>query len=307
MALGISPLVDFAFKLILGSPEHAAVTIHFLNAILAGQPKITRVHILNPFLGKESELAKLSVLDILATDEHGRKLNIEIQTSLPMGMSQRLTYYASRLYVEQLTEGASYVELRPAITICVLTKSMFPQIPQLHLDFRLRENSGQLLNDDLQIHLLELPKLHVTAENVSSATPIEQWAFFLLNADKLTPEEIERLFPNSPLIEAAGVLKMIARTPEQQQFYDARLKFQLDEAARLEMARFEGRTEGRTEGRAEGEEKGRVKGELLGRVRLLLELLEIASPTAMELETYGQGQLAELADQLQSQLRSRGR
>ena len=53
MAIGISPTVDFAFKLMLGSPEHSGVTIHFLNAILNDQPKITHVEILNPFLGKD--------------------------------------------------------------------------------------------------------------------------------------------------------------------------------------------------------------------------------------------------------------
>ena len=90
MAIGISPLVDFAFKLLLGSPEHSGITIHFLNSILVGQPKITQVKFQNPFLDKESDDDKLSVLDILATDEHGRQLNIEMQTSLPAGMSQRL-------------------------------------------------------------------------------------------------------------------------------------------------------------------------------------------------------------------------
>ena len=80
MVIGISPLVDFAFKLMLGSPQHSGVTIHFLNSILGYQAKITHVEILNPFLGKESEDDKLSVLDILATDEHGRLLNIEMQT-----------------------------------------------------------------------------------------------------------------------------------------------------------------------------------------------------------------------------------
>ena len=78
---GISPLVDFAFKLMLGSPQHTGVTMHFLNSILTDQPTITQVKILNPFLGKDSVDDKLSVLDILATDEHGRLLNIEMQTS----------------------------------------------------------------------------------------------------------------------------------------------------------------------------------------------------------------------------------
>lgn len=51
-----NPLVDFAFKLVLGSPEHSGITIHFLNSILVGQPRITEVEILNPFLGKEFEM-----------------------------------------------------------------------------------------------------------------------------------------------------------------------------------------------------------------------------------------------------------
>jgi len=83
----------------LGSPDHTRVTVHFLNAILGNVPLITEVTILNPFLGKEFEDDKLSVLDILAKDEHGRILNIEMQTSLPAGISQRLTYYTASLYV----------------------------------------------------------------------------------------------------------------------------------------------------------------------------------------------------------------
>ena len=52
MAIGIDPTVDFAFKVLFGSPEHVRVTIHFLNAILGNQRRITRVEFLNRFLGK---------------------------------------------------------------------------------------------------------------------------------------------------------------------------------------------------------------------------------------------------------------
>jgi hypothetical protein len=90
MAIGISPTVDFAFKLLLGSPEHTSVTIHFLNAVLSDQPRITHVEILNPFLGKKTDEDKLSVLDVLARDEHGRMLNIEMQTTTAADLSQRL-------------------------------------------------------------------------------------------------------------------------------------------------------------------------------------------------------------------------
>ena len=60
-----------AFKLMLGSPEHTRVTIHFLNAILGSRVRITEVTIQNPFLGKNDEEDKLSVLDIRATGDSG--------------------------------------------------------------------------------------------------------------------------------------------------------------------------------------------------------------------------------------------
>ena len=298
MAIGISPTVDFAFKLMLGSPEHTGVTIHFLNSILDDQPRITRVEILNPFLGKESEDDKLSVLDILATDEHGRLLNIEMQTSLSAALTQRLAYYASCLYVSQLKEGSSYAVLRPAISICVLTQSMFPQIPALHLDFRLREKKGLILTDDLQIHLFELSKLQVTAQNVYNASPAERWAFFLRNAERLTRGDIGRLFPDKEMAEAAGVLEMISQTPEQRLLYDARLKFQRDEESRMQEALKRGIQEGRQEGRQEGV--------IVGRILLLQELLGVRPWAMDEFAGCNASQLAELEVQLKQQLRSRG-
>ena len=53
MSLGIDPKVDFAFKLVFGSPDHTRITIHFLNAILNLPDPITSVEILNPICGKD--------------------------------------------------------------------------------------------------------------------------------------------------------------------------------------------------------------------------------------------------------------
>jgi hypothetical protein len=70
-----------------------------------------------------------------------------------------------------LVEGQQYFELRPAISICVLSQAMFAQPPALHLDFRLREAStDRTLTDDLQIHLLQLNHLQVSAESVYNAS-----------------------------------------------------------------------------------------------------------------------------------------
>jgi len=214
-------------------------------------------------------------------------------------------YHGARIYGGQLNEGESYTSLHPAIVICVLAKPLFPEADELHLDFRMRDASGRILADDLQVHLLQLSKLTVTAQNVSSASPIEQWAFFMLNAEKLTVDDVRRMFADQEFTEAAGVLEMISKTPEQRMQYDARLKFQMDEAARLEQARNEGLREGEAKGLREGEAKGLQKGELLGRIRVFQELLGIELHSADELSNNDEARLSELADQLQSQLRNR--
>ena len=309
MKIGICPTVDFAFKLMLGSPDHTNVTLHFLNSILEGQVRISHVRILNPILDKDSIDDKLAVLDVLATDEHGRKLNIEMQTSLPAELPQRLVYYAACLYAGQLTSGASYSTLRPAISICVLKQVMFPQSSRLHLDFRLREVSGELLTDDLQIHLLQLPNLRVTAQNVYHASPAERWAYFLRNAEYLTHEDIRRFFPDKEIAEAAGVLKMISQTPENRYLYEARLKAQRDEESRMRKALQDGFEKGREAGREAGREEGRSEGlqdgVRAGRILMLQQILGLQESTLDQLATCDSTWLSDLEEKLQQQLHLR--
>ena len=71
MALGIKPTVDFAFKRIFGSAEHALPLVGLLQAILAPDQPLTEVEILNPFSYQEFQQDKLIVLDIRARDSAG--------------------------------------------------------------------------------------------------------------------------------------------------------------------------------------------------------------------------------------------
>jgi hypothetical protein len=97
--------------------------------------------------------------------------------------------------------------------------------------------------------------------------------------------------------EAAGVLEMIKRIPEQMGEYSARLKLRLDEAARLKFARTEGEEKGRVEGRKEGR--------LEGRVITLQQLLGIPESTPEELSKASETELTRLAESLQQEFRKR--
>ncbi|MFN5534986.1 MAG: hypothetical protein ACK5EN_05875, partial [Planctomyces sp.] len=72
--------------------------------------------------------------------------------------------------------------------------------------------------------------------------------------------------PDQEFSEAAGVLDMIARTPEQLQEYHDRLKARRDEEARI--------LYGQQQGIEIGEARGIEKGQLRGQIMLLQQLLK---------------------------------
>lgn len=82
---------------------------------------------------------------------------------------------------------------------------------------------------------------------------------------------------------------MIAKTPTQRMLYEARLKFQRDEKARLTYA----------------EQKGREEGEQIGRIRLLQQLLGMRESSREQLAQMDLSALEAMAADLQTQLRSR--
>ena len=303
MPLGIDPKIDFAFKLVFGSPDHTSITIHFLNAVLGLPRPIAWVEILNPIQGKDRSEDKLIVLDVLAADAEGRRFNIEMQTTLPTDLAKRLTYYNCLNYIRQLSEGEAYYQLRPAISICVLDRMLFAQAAEYHLSFRLRcDQRAMIFSDDLAFHTLELPKYEPTSHNMESVGPLEKWLYFLKHAEHLDADELASQLVEAEFREAVGVLEMISKSPEDRQFYEARMKFLHDEEARLIAAREEGLAEGMEKGRQEGA----AQGTLAGKVQLLQELLGDPVVRASELLRRTSDELSELLSELQERLRSRG-
>ena len=198
------------------------------------------------------------------------------------------------MYVGQFREGESYSSLCPAISICVLDAVLFPGVPEMHLDFRLRSGSHDLvLTDDLQVHFLELPKYNPTKPPPQDASPLEKWAYFLRYGKDLTPDEIREFLFDPVFIEAAEVLQMIAQSPSERALYEARLKLETDQVWKLQEAKDEGFV------------LGIQRGEYRGQIRLLQILLGQPESSECELESMDIGQMQNVLSQLQAQLRDR--
>lgn len=209
-------------------------------------------------------------------------------------LPSRLVYYLASMYSEQLGEAESYSRLAPAISICFLDRVYFREVASFHTRFRLCSLEHQLVfTDQLEVHLLELPKYRGTATDLPQARPVEKWAYFLRHADEMDVPEIERLFQDPVFVEAGGILEMISKTPEERLRYEMRMKALRDYRTNLEAAE------------RRGLEAGRQEGRWIGIIQTLQGLLAEPVSESDELATWNLDRLQELAASLQARLRNR--
>jgi predicted transposase/invertase (TIGR01784 family) len=227
---GIDPRVDYAFKKLLSNPE---LLVSFLNAVLAppANELIQHVDILNPFQPQETDVDKLSVLDIKARDASGRVFNIEMQLLTAPHLRERVLFYWARMYEEQLRAGDDYDELCPAVSICVCDFVLFPQTSRHHLTFRLLDDAeGIEFSNQIELHTLELEKFAAT--NKALGSDLDCWLYFLRNGATLDPNALPKPLDRPDIRAALGVLDMIQKNRYEHELYEARLKAQLDENSR---------------------------------------------------------------------------
>jgi predicted transposase/invertase (TIGR01784 family) len=113
------PLSDIFFRYLFGSEQNKDILISFLNAVHedSGFPLIKDVTVLDPFNLKTSTPEKVSVLDVKAVDETGRRYDIEVQIAGNETFKARSLYYWSKLYSNQLETGDRYKRLEPVVFI----------------------------------------------------------------------------------------------------------------------------------------------------------------------------------------------
>jgi predicted transposase/invertase (TIGR01784 family) len=292
--LGIRPVVDFVFKMLFATPDNIDLLIDLLNAVLVLNSPITEVEILNPFNNKEFEEDKLSIVDIKARDQDGSWYIIEMQTSLPAGLQNRLVYYTAEMYAKQMREGEGYGDLKPAISICFLTEPLFPHHAAGHFRFSLVDVENRIsLNNQFQLHVIELSKYDCLEEIVHGASRLEQWTFFLHRADEFPAERLRELLPTSTFTKATGMLEMISHDDRLRIIYDDHAKAERDQFALIKDAR------------SEGEARGIEKGEWIGRVRILKQLLNDTITGEERIRDLSIEELTSLANELQERLQGR--
>ncbi len=289
MKTGIHPCVDYVFKKLYGSEDTALLLVSLLNAIVGLTRPVTGVQIVLPQADNAFAEDKLAIGDIKARDQGNRQFHLEMQWQVPWFFPKRMLFYWGKFHPQQLREGEHYATLRPTILICFTNQILFPEIDDHHLVFRLREEKhGVDFCEDLEIHLIELPKFNKTAEQLTSA--LDRWLYFLRHGANLGLDDLPASLDVPEIRRALEILSMFTKDENEREIYELRLKYQRDHDSLLHDA----------------VDRGVEKGELMGQVRLCQKLLKQPPTAREELSVLPIENLTALLDQLQQQLLPNG-
>ena len=297
MKIGIRAWIDFAFRKIFGKPGNEICLISLLNAVLRLPHPIVSVEYLNPFGIKDFQTDKLVCVDVKATDPLGRVFVIEVQIVVQSSFAQRAVFYACEAYTDQLRVGQGYCDLKATYSICLLMRNLWED-DQLHHQFRLVDReSGRVLEDSIEIHTVELAKYNGGSSDVSNASVLEQWAYWIKKSSEHTVEELRELLPGLEFLRATVELNAIREITEEKQMYDAREKASLDIQSNL--------IDARREGIEIGEERGEKRGKLKASIQIYEGLLGDAVTSDSDLSNRSIEALESMVTQLQKRLRDR--
>lgn len=284
--------VDYAFKQLFGTEQNKNITKVFLNALLnrTGSKAIHEISFMSQEFGSEHVDDKQSRLDILVKTQEDLFINVEIQLTNKFDMMKRTLYYWSRIYTSQLRKGMGYHKLRPTITINICNFSLFEQSNNYHSIFQLFDNQENFKMDDvLEIHFIDMNKFikQWYAKQLDSWEDVlARWLMLLEMVDGRKEKVYEEIYlelealamKDEELFNAFNVWQDLSQSPEDYYAYQSRLKYILDEAAKLEDTKYiaekEGLSKGIEQGIAQGLEQGIEQGEKKMQTEIALKLLK---------------------------------
>ena len=277
----ISPRVDLAFKKIFGVEENKDLLISLVNSIVSKEDQISDVTLLNPYNPQNFKSDKLSILDIKAVNQDGKKFNIEIQINDEDDYDKRALYYWAKIYTEQLKSGDDYSELSKAIGIHILNFTSITETDRYHNAFHITEkNTGLVYFHDLELHTIELKKFSDKNEGLNDLVSrinnaLDMWVTFLTKNDLLIADKLPKELNDPNLKKAINVLNIMQFTDEEREAYDNHLKWLRMEAGAIKKQVDKAKEEGRIEGKIEGMIEGKMESKIEIAINLLKQNIDV--------------------------------
>ncbi|MEQ9667391.1 Rpn family recombination-promoting nuclease/putative transposase [Coleofasciculus sp. G2-EDA-02] len=253
---------DWAIKKLLRNKANYVVLAGFLSELL-GKP-INIQSILESESNQQTEDEKLSRVDILAENDQGELILIEVQNNTEQDYFHRMLYGTARLITDFLEKGEPYGNVKKVYSVNVVYFSLGQGNDYIYkgiLDFRglhLEDRLGLSINQQNLFNIQDVyeifPEYYVIKVNNFNdvaKTTLDEWIYFLKKS------QIKDEFTAQGLAEAKENLLIDSLSEEERANYLRFMENRRYEISMLQGSRSEGRLEGLEEGLKEGIEQGK--------------------------------------------------
>jgi len=247
----VNPKIDLVFKKLFGVDKNKDLLISFINSMLTEDEKITTVTLKNPYNLPDYLNGKLSILDIKAEDEKGRRYNIEMQMVGHDDYGLRTLFYLAKAFIEQIGTSGKYRDLNKTIVINIVDFEFFAEPKDensaekkekryhrevVFRDKKTLEKYPQM--DYFSVHFVELPKYNDDTSKVKST--LERWITFLNKAGELNKDNLPEDLSTDEIKKAVEELTVMYLDETERAYYERQQLLLMDEHSRLESAERKG-------------------------------------------------------------------
>jgi len=260
---------DWAIKKLLRNKANYVVLAGFLSELLGKQIKIQSI--LESESNRQAEDDKLNRVDILAENDQGELILVEVQNSTEQDYFHRMLYGTSKLITEFLEKGEPYSKVKKVYSVNIVYFSLGQgddyiyqgklDFHGLHLKDKLKPsiNQGKLFNIKKVSEIFpEYYVIKVNNFNEVAKDTLDEWIYFLKKS------QIKEEFTAQGLAEAKANLLVDSLSAEERANYLRYMENRRYEVSIIEGSRSEGRLEGIEEGIKQGLEEGIKQGKQQG-------------------------------------------
>ncbi len=290
----ISRMNDYFARYLLGQRENEPLLLNFINAVMRDNDleEFASVTVTNPYNLKEHSTESETIVDVKAITSSGEKVIIEVQVQGNKTFFDRVLEYWARTYRAERIKNENGIEVRrfmPVISINIVDFTMFDDIDFAHTSHMIHcVQNKKVSNDKLEIHFLELPKMHMAVKE----DELKTWLSYFGSKDFEREKDVIAM-RGEVFKKAVGDYEYFVSDSDLISEYEKREIFLNGQAAALDYERYEarqeglkeGRAEGRVQGHAEGHKEGLEQGIVQGVLQEKIKLAKSALAKGLEIQT----------------------
>jgi predicted transposase/invertase (TIGR01784 family) len=246
----LPPTDDMVFKTLLTHPN----TREALKDIIASFTglKVQSVDVLNNELPVSSILEKAERLDVNCVTDGGEQVNVEMQAAAlkgdsaaneHKGLKSRFIYNLCNLHASQEGMSIDYKNMVRTYQMTFCGFEVFKGRKNPFNWFRLRNDDGETLLDDINIGFIELTKLgEILKKSPAEMTGADSWSVYIRYVDNPKYKGLiaEVVSGRREIAMVNEVLLNISQDDHERARYLSRKKYLMDEAHNLIVSRKEG-------------------------------------------------------------------